>query len=51
MIYIQIIAAINDLNNDDSIHGIIVQLPLDCIENIDADLCTNSVIPSKDVDG
>ena len=47
----ELVSAINDLNNDDTIHGIIVQLPLDCIEKIDAAKCTNAVLPRKDVDG
>lgn len=42
---------IDELNNDPEIHGIIVQLPLDCVENIDTATCTNAVLPSKDVDG
>ncbi|XP_065051570.1 C-1-tetrahydrofolate synthase, cytoplasmic-like [Rhopilema esculentum] len=47
----EVIEAITNLNNDPKIHGIIVQLPLDCVEKIDADLCTNTVLPEKDVDG
>uniref|UniRef100_A0A6B2EDS8 C-1-tetrahydrofolate synthase, cytoplasmic n=1 Tax=Phlebotomus kandelakii TaxID=1109342 RepID=A0A6B2EDS8_9DIPT len=39
------------LNNDPTIHGIIVQMPLDCVNEIDAHLITDSVSPSKDVDG
>ena len=50
-ISLQVIEAITNLNNDPKIHGIIVQLPLDCVEKIDADLCTNTVLPEKDVDG
>lgn len=44
-------AQINELNNDPSVHGIIVQMPLDSEKPIDADLVTNSVLPEKDVDG
>ncbi len=54
MLYIfqqQILAAIKSLNNDADVHGIIVQLPLDCVENIDSEVCTNAVLPAKDVDG
>jgi len=47
----EVLAAINELNNDESVHGIIVQLPLDCVEQIDAAKCTNAVLPRKDVDG
>ena len=42
---------IEELNNDQYIHGIIVQLPLDCVEKIDTAKCTNTVLTSKDVDG
>ena len=42
---------IEKLNNDSKVHGIIVQLPFDAINNLDSDLVTNSVDPSKDVDG
>jgi len=47
----EVLSALDQLNKDENIHGIIVQLPLDCTEQIDADLCTNSVLPEKDVDG
>jgi len=47
----ELLAAIKELNEDDNIHGIIVQLPLDCVEQIDASKCTNAVLPEKDVDG
>lgn len=36
---------------DSSIHGIIVQMPLDSQHKIDSTLITDSVSPSKDVDG
>lgn len=42
---------IDQLNNDPTIHGIIVQMPLDSEKPIDADLITNSVLAEKDVDG
>lgn len=42
---------LEELNNDPSVHGIIVQMPLDCEEKIDSDLVTDSVSPEKDVDG
>ena len=44
-----VLALIDDLNNDDSIHGILVQLPLP--EHLDEQLVTQSIAPSKDVDG
>lgn len=47
----ELLEAIQGLNNDKDIHGIIVQLPLDCVENIDSAKCTNAVLPEKDVDG
>lgn len=40
---------INRLNNDDSVSGILVQLPLP--EHIDEQLILNSVDPDKDADG
>jgi methylenetetrahydrofolate dehydrogenase (NADP+) / methenyltetrahydrofolate cyclohydrolase / formyltetrahydrofolate synthetase len=45
------LSEINKYNSDPSVHGIIVQMPLDCIENIDSHLITNAVSPEKDVDG
>jgi len=45
------LSEINKYNSDSSVHGIIVQMPLDCIENIDSHLITNAVSPEKDVDG
>ena len=44
-----VINYINELNNDDSIDGIIVQMPLP--EQLDAALIQNSVNPLNDVDG
>lgn len=44
-----IVATIARLNADDSIHGIIVQLPL--VAGIDVDTVLNAVTPEKDVDG
>jgi methylenetetrahydrofolate dehydrogenase (NADP+)/methenyltetrahydrofolate cyclohydrolase len=40
---------INDLNNDDAIHGILVQLPLP--GHLDEQVITQAIKPSKDVDG
>lgn len=39
------------LNDDPSVHGIIVQMPLDSDNKIDSHLITDSVCPEKDVDG
>ena len=40
---------IDELNNDDAIHGILVQLPLP--EHLDEQVITQAILPSKDVDG
>lgn len=42
---------LDELNTDPNVHGIIVQMPLDCDEKIDSDLVTDYVSPEKDVDG
>ncbi|XP_039263410.2 C-1-tetrahydrofolate synthase, cytoplasmic-like [Styela clava] len=42
---------INALNADPDVHGIIVQLPLETDQPIDADVATNAIAPEKDVDG
>ena len=42
---------VQKLNQDKSVHGIIVQLPFDSIEPIDAHEVTNMIVPEKDVDG
>lgn len=39
------------LNKRRDIHGIIVQLPLDTVTEINTDLILNSIAPEKDVDG
>ena len=44
-----LLALIGRLNNDASIHGILVQLPLPA--HINSDLVINSIDPAKDVDG
>lgn len=44
-----LLGLIDQLNNDDSIHGILVQLPLP--DQLDEDLVINSIDPAKDVDG
>ena len=45
----EVLQLIYDLNNDDSIHGILVQLPLP--SQLDEQRVTQAVAPSKDVDG
>jgi len=40
---------IKSLNSDNTIHGILVQLPLP--DHLNEDLIINSINPSKDVDG
>jgi len=47
----EILSLLEKLNQDSSVHGIIVQMPLDCDDDIDSHLVTNSVSPAKDVDG
>ncbi|MBY5987590.1 bifunctional methylenetetrahydrofolate dehydrogenase/methenyltetrahydrofolate cyclohydrolase FolD [Roseovarius atlanticus] len=44
-----LLALIDQLNNDKDVHGILVQLPLP--EHLDSDLVINSIDPAKDVDG
>jgi methylenetetrahydrofolate dehydrogenase (NADP+)/methenyltetrahydrofolate cyclohydrolase len=44
-----LLALIDKLNNDDSVHGILVQLPLP--GHLNEDLVINSIAPEKDVDG
>ncbi len=45
----EVLALIEELNSDDAIHGILVQLPLP--GHLDEHLITQSILPSKDVDG
>ncbi|XP_050744306.1 C-1-tetrahydrofolate synthase, cytoplasmic isoform X2 [Drosophila biarmipes] len=47
----ELLDKINDLNEDPKVHGIIVQMPLDCDTPIDSHLITDAVSPEKDVDG
>ncbi|TWW68398.1 C-1-tetrahydrofolate synthase, cytoplasmic [Takifugu flavidus] len=42
---------IMSINEDESVHGLIVQLPLDSVHQIDSECITNTVSPDKDVDG
>lgn len=45
----ELLKTIQDLNNDDSIHGILIQLPLP--NHLDETKITNAVSADKDVDG
>ena len=45
----EVLALVDELNNDDAIHGILVQLPLP--DHLDEQTITQSISPSKDVDG
>jgi len=47
----ELINEIEKLNLNSNINGIIVQLPLDCENDINSDNITNKVDPLKDVDG
>ena len=44
-----VLKLIDELNNDDAIHGILVQLPLP--DHLDEQTITQSISPTKDVDG
>ncbi|GAA6176638.1 bifunctional methylenetetrahydrofolate dehydrogenase/methenyltetrahydrofolate cyclohydrolase FolD [Sulfitobacter pacificus] len=44
-----LLAVVEQLNNDPEIHGILVQLPLP--KHLNEDLIINSISPAKDVDG
>ena len=44
-----LLALIDRLNKDATVHGILVQLPLP--KHLDSDLVINSIDPAKDVDG
>ncbi|XP_076638385.1 pug C-1-tetrahydrofolate synthase, cytoplasmic [Colletes latitarsis] len=48
---IELINKVNKLNNDPNVHGIIVQMPLDTVNQINSHLITDLVSPDKDVDG
>lgn len=44
-----VLALVDQLNNDPTVHGILVQLPLP--DHIDAEKVINTISPAKDVDG
>jgi len=45
----ELLELVTELNNDDSYHGILVQMPLP--EQIDSDVIIDAISPEKDVDG
>ena len=45
----ELMALVDELNNDAAVHGILVQLPLP--DHIDSDAVLRAIEPSKDVDG
>ncbi|TKS65060.1 C-1-tetrahydrofolate synthase, cytoplasmic [Collichthys lucidus] len=47
----EVLRSVMAVNDDLSVHGLIVQLPLDSVNTIDTELITNAVSPQKDVDG
>ncbi|XP_054482699.1 C-1-tetrahydrofolate synthase, cytoplasmic-like [Anoplopoma fimbria] len=47
----EVLKNILSINENSSVHGLIVQLPLDSVNSIDTELITNAVSPEKDVDG
>lgn len=47
----ELIQEIKKINTNEKIHGMILQLPLDCTATIDVDKVLNIISPEKDVDG
>uniref|UniRef100_A0A096M8K5 C-1-tetrahydrofolate synthase, cytoplasmic n=1 Tax=Poecilia formosa TaxID=48698 RepID=A0A096M8K5_POEFO len=47
----EVLHSIREVNENSSVHGLIVQLPLDSIHKINTEKVTNAVAPEKDVDG
>ncbi|XP_043842079.1 C-1-tetrahydrofolate synthase, cytoplasmic isoform X1 [Dromiciops gliroides] len=47
----EVLKCITSLNEDPTIHGLLVQLPLDSEKTINTELVTNTITPEKDVDG
>ncbi|KAM3918533.1 C-1-tetrahydrofolate synthase, cytoplasmic [Leptodactylus fuscus] len=47
----EVLSRIKSINEDPTLHGLIVQLPLDSDHKIDTEKVTNAVSPAKDVDG
>ena len=42
-----LLATIQRLNFDPSVHGILLQLPLDTTDDVDSDKCTNAIAVEK----
>lgn len=47
----ELMSTVEKLNQNESVHGIITQLPFDCSNPIDSDKIVNLIDPRKDVDG
>ncbi|XP_048084496.1 C-1-tetrahydrofolate synthase, cytoplasmic [Alosa alosa] len=47
----EVLQSVREVNENSSIHGLIVQLPMDSVNKIDTEKVTNAVAPEKDVDG
>ncbi|XP_020860335.1 C-1-tetrahydrofolate synthase, cytoplasmic isoform X1 [Phascolarctos cinereus] len=47
----EVLKCITSLNEDPTVHGLLVQLPLDAEKTINTELVTNAITPEKDVDG
>ncbi|XP_056261015.1 C-1-tetrahydrofolate synthase, cytoplasmic-like isoform X1 [Seriola aureovittata] len=47
----EVLQSIRSVNENLSVHGLIIQLPLDSVHPIPTELITNAVSPEKDVDG
>ncbi|KAM8725790.1 C-1-tetrahydrofolate synthase, cytoplasmic-like [Acanthopagrus schlegelii] len=47
----EVLRSIMSVNENPSVHGLIVQLPLDSVNPVNTELITNAVSPEKDVDG
>ncbi|XP_055902268.1 C-1-tetrahydrofolate synthase, cytoplasmic [Eupeodes corollae] len=47
----ELLSKIHELNQNDRVHGIVVQMPLDSDTKIDSNKVLNCVSPEKDVDG
>lgn len=50
-LFFQLLEKLRQLNADPTVHGIIVQLPLESDNEIDTHLVTNAIAAHKDVDG
>ncbi|XP_028252702.1 C-1-tetrahydrofolate synthase, cytoplasmic-like isoform X2 [Parambassis ranga] len=47
----EVLQSVMAVNEDPSVHGLIVQLPLDSVNHIVTEQITNAISPEKDVDG